>query len=160
MIAGSEIVAALVEMRVTHVVWLPDSTLGTWEAALVQEPSVDLVRVCREGEAWAVAAGLHLGGARPLVMIQNTGLFESGDALRNVLFDLGLPIYTLVGYRGYLLAGSTDTARRFTEPVLAAWGLPTILIQRADDLPRLAADYAAMRASGSPRVALLAEGTG
>ncbi len=43
-----------------------------------------LVRVCREGEAWEVAAGLHLGGATPLVMIQCTGLFESGDAIRNV----------------------------------------------------------------------------
>jgi hypothetical protein len=31
--------------------------------------------------------------------MQTTGLFESGDALRNVLFDLSLPIYSLIGVR-------------------------------------------------------------
>ena len=64
----------------------------------------------REGEAWAIAAGLQLGGKRPLVMIQNTGLFESGDALRNVLFDLRLPLVAVIGYRSALVPSSTDSA--------------------------------------------------
>ena len=82
-----EIVSLLEEMGITHVVWVPDSTLGLWETALVSSPAIELISVCREGEAWALAAGLHLGGAKPLVIIQCTGLFESGDALRNVLHD-------------------------------------------------------------------------
>ncbi len=94
-----QVIAALTTLGVTHVVWLPDSALGPWESALEQASSLRLIRVAREGEAWAIAAGLHLGGQRPLVMIQNTGLFESGDALRNVLFDLGLPLWAVVGYR-------------------------------------------------------------
>ncbi len=82
-IQGTEIEQALTELEITHVVWLPDSGLGPWEEAIEASPQVQLVRVCREGEAWTVAAGLALGGKRPLVMIQTTGLFESGDALRN-----------------------------------------------------------------------------
>ena len=122
MFTGPQITKTLVELGVTHVVWLPDSTLGPWETAFAQEPSLSFVRVCREGEAWTVAAGLHLGGKRPLVIIQNTGLFESGDALRNVLFDLGLPLYAIIGYRSYLLAGSTDTAKRVHRTRFAGLG--------------------------------------
>ncbi len=115
-------------MGLTHIVWLPDSAMGPWETAILATPSLELVRVCREGEAWAVAAGLHLGGKRPLVAIQNTGLFESGDAMRNVLFDLRLPLFSLIGYRSYLVENSPDTAKQFTEPILRAWGVDYVLI--------------------------------
>src|SRR5262249_59015937 len=82
MLDGPSVAAALKDCGVTHVVWIPDSEVGTWEAALLAEPALRLVRVCREGEAFAVAAGLHLGGKRPGVVIQCTGLFEGRDALR------------------------------------------------------------------------------
>jgi len=158
---GPEIATTFAELGVTHVVWLPDSALGDWEAALAQSGAFRLVRVCREGEAWAIAAGLHIGGSRPIVVIQNTGLFESGDALRNVLFDLGLPLYAIVGYRGYLIPHSTDTARRFTEPVLRAWGLDHVLLdQPAKSAAKLAEHYRACQAAGKAGVALLAEGKG
>ncbi len=160
MLTGPEIVATLAQLGVTHVVWLPDSVLGPWEHALAESPALKLVRVCREGEAWTLAAGLHLGGCQPMVLIQNTGLFESGDALRNVLFDLRLPLYAIVGYRSYLLENSPDTARRFTEPILQAWGLDYALIERADQITRLAEHYLACRDAGRPGVALLAEGRG
>lgn len=160
MVSGSAVAAMLCKLDVTDVVWLPDSLLGTWEAALVAEPRLRLLRVCREGEAWALAAGLHVGGRNPIVVIQCTGLFESGDALRNVLFDWRLPLWALVGYRSYLLPGSTDTARRFTEPVLAAWGLETRLIESDESLDGLAAFLSDCREAGRPGVGLIAEGRG
>ena len=49
-----------------------------------------------------MAGGLHLGGATPLVLIQCTGLFESGDSLRNIVHDWTLPIFSVIGYRSYL----------------------------------------------------------
>ena len=81
------------------------------------------MRVCREGETWQVAAGLHLGGAQPIVLIQCTGLFESGDALRNAVHDWKLPIFSIIGYRSYLNQDTLpgDTCLVFTEPVLDAW---------------------------------------
>ena len=102
MFSGDQIASALGDLGVTHVVTVPDSTIGQWQTAIEQRRTTRLVRVCREGEAWEVAAGLHLGGARPLVMIQCTGLFESGDAIRNVLHDWKLPIPSIIGYRSYL----------------------------------------------------------
>jgi sulfopyruvate decarboxylase subunit alpha len=157
---AAAVVATLEDLGLTHVVWLPDSAIGPWESALLASRKLSLVRVCREGEAWTIAAGLFLGGQRPLVVIQNTGLFESGDALRNVLFDLGLPLFALIGYRNYLVAHSPDTARSFTEPVLRAWGLDYVLIDSPDALSRLAEHYRACQAAGRPGVALVAEGKG
>jgi sulfopyruvate decarboxylase subunit alpha len=159
-LTGSQIETILRELGVTHVVWLPDSMLGGWETSLSRSPDLKLVRVCREGEAWTLAAGLHLGGRRPIVVIQNTGLFESGDALRNVLFDMGLPLYAIIGYRSYLIENSPDSARRFTEPVLNAWGLDYVLIDQAEQASRLAEHYRACQAADRPGVCLLAEGRG
>lgn len=156
--SAEQVADTLVGLGITHVVWLPDSALGLWERALDRPGVLELVHVCREGEAWAIAAGLHLGGCRPLVMIQNTGLFESGDALRNVLFDLKLPIMALVGYRSYLVPDSTDSARRFTEPILDAWGLDYMVVRSPDELGKMADHFRACRDAGRPGVALVAEG--
>src|SRR5437763_13773132 len=89
---AAEIVAALERCGFTHVVWIPDSEVGQWDAALAASPRLRLMRPTREGEAIALAGGLCLGGASPLVVIQCTGLFEAGDALRNFVHDLTLPL--------------------------------------------------------------------
>jgi hypothetical protein len=110
----------------THAVWVPDSTLGPWEHALAAA-GIPLVRVCREGEAMVLAAGLLLGGARPLVIVQCTGFFEAGDAVRNVVHDLKLPLKIVVGVRSWnaVQAGkSSDNCPTFTEPIVRAWQLP------------------------------------
>jgi sulfopyruvate decarboxylase TPP-binding subunit len=150
------------QLGITHLVWLPDSELGTWEETLGRQAAVEVVRVCRDGVAWAVAAGLLLGGKRPVVAIQCTGLFESGDSLRNVCFDLGLPLFAIVGYRSYLAQDKLpgDTARQFTEPILQAWGIPYRLITSVDQLPEIAEHYRECRQSNQPGVVLLAEGRG
>ena len=67
---------------VTHVVWLPDSETNFLYQLMVAEPSIDLIAVSREGQAFSTAAGLSVGGAKPVILIQNTGLMESGDSLR------------------------------------------------------------------------------
>lgn len=159
MFTGEELTGALETLGITHVVWLPDSALGVWESALETAPKLALIRVCRESEAWAIAAGLHMGGKSPLVAIQNTGLFDSGDALRNVLFDLGVPLYAIIGYRSYLVADSPDTAKRYTEPVLSAWGLDYLLIDRPGRVADFLAHYRACQAAARPGATLIAEGS-
>lgn len=159
MFSGDQIVSLLRGAGITHVVTVPDSTLGRWEPA-IEAGGLRLIRVCREGEAWAVAAGLYLGGAVPVVMIQCTGLFESGDALRNVLHDWRLPILSIIGYRSYLnqetLPG--DTCLVFTEPVLRAWEIDYRLITSPDQLPVMVRHFHDCRAAREPGALLIAEG--
>lgn len=159
MFTGDEILAEFRSVGITHVVWLPDSTLGPWESALSGSDSPRLIRVCREGEAWAVAAGLYLGGAIPLVVIQCTGLFESGDALRNFVHDYGLPLFSIIGYRSYLTpARITDTASTYTEPILTAWDIDYRFIERRDQLPLFVEHFRRCRDAGKAGAILLAEG--
>lgn len=130
MLDGPSVVAALKECGITHVIWIPDSHLGTWEQALAAEPSFRLVRVCREGEAIAVAGGLLIGGKKPIVMIQCTGLFEAGDSLRNIIHDLKLPLFLIVGLRSHYAAiqGKTaDSCPQFSEPIMKTWKVPYTL---------------------------------
>ena len=160
MFTPEEIVAAFTELGITHVVWIPDTTTGQWDNALQAAPEIQLIQVCREGEAWALAAGLYLGGAKPIVVIQCTGFFESGDALRNIVHDYKLPIFGLVGYRSYLNASSLpgDTCLKFTEPVLEAWALNTVFIDSEEKKPKLAEHYRACVENNVPGIALMAEG--
>ena len=137
MIDGPTVIRAIENAGFSHVVWLPDSHLGTWEDAL-KASSLGIVRPTREGEAVAVAAGLLLGGARPLVAIQVTGFFEACDAIRNVAHDLALPVKMLVGVRGWRAhqTGSTsDNCPRFAEPVARALDLDVTWVNPFVDPP-------------------------
>jgi sulfopyruvate decarboxylase TPP-binding subunit len=156
--SGPEIVAELTSLGVTDVVWIPDSEIGPWEPDLLAASSLRLIRVCREGEAWPLAAGLHIGGRRPIVVMQTTGLFESGDALRNALFDMQLPLLSIIGHRSYLVPDSPDSARRFAEPILNAWGVDYRLVASAADKPMLAEHFRRCLAVNKHGMILLAEG--
>src|SRR5207248_10369693 len=143
MIDGPAVVAALEAAGFTHLVWLPDSHLGTWDAALAGSRLAP-IRVCREGEAVAVAAGLMLGGATPLVAIQCTGFFEAGDAVRNVVHDLKLPLKMVVGVRSMRAAmegKSADNCPHFAELMVGAWALP---YEWFDPFDRPAAEFPAV----------------
>ena len=124
--------------EVTHVVWLPDSETNFMYQLLTNEPTLDLVPVCREGETMAIAAGLWVGGKRPIVLIQNTGIFEAGDSIRGLGLDVNQPLVMLVGYRGWSRHGLTrDSAARFIEHILHAWGISYYLIETDDDADRI-----------------------
>ncbi len=159
MFEGAQIATLLEELEVTHVVTIPDSTLGPWLSEIT-ETQVQVIQVCREGEAWGVAAGLYMGGASPVVMIQCTGLFESGDALRNLLHDYRLPLFAIVGYRSYLSQDTLpgDTCLTFTEPILDAWKLEYRLIAAPEQFAEIAGLYRSCRDEGRSGVALIAEG--
>lgn len=160
MLDGPSVVAALKSCGITHVVWIPDSETGTWETALRADRDIKLVRVCREGEAFVVAAGLYLGGQQPLIVIQCTGLFEAGDALRNVLHDLKLPLIFVVGVRSYHAhqqGASSDTCPIFTEPILQAWKVPYVLLDKEPRATDLAEAYRQFRNANQAGAILIAE---
>lgn len=160
MFSGEQISELFEELGITHVVTVPDSTVGQWQDAIERRGVTRVVRVCREGEAWQVAAGLTLGGARPLVLIQCTGLFESGDALRNAVHDWKLPIFSVIGYRSYLNQDTLpgDTCLVFTEPVLDAWKIDYKLITSPDQYGTLAEHYHACQNAARAGALLIAEG--
>lgn len=160
MLDGPSVVAALKECGVTHVVWLPDSQLGTWEPALRAATDLPLIRVCREGEAMAVAGGLLLGGQWPVVLVQCTGFFEAGDAFRNIVHDLQLPLFVVIDVRSYTAhreGRSNDSCPVFAEPIVRAWQIPYVFLDRQHTAADLAAAYRQARAEGRAGAVLVAE---
>ena len=134
----ASVIAELKKNSISHVVWLPDSETNFMYQLLTNEPTLDLVPVCREGETMAIAAGLWVGGKRPIVLIQNTGIFEAGDSIRGLGLDVNQPLVMLVGYRGWMRHGLTkDSAARFIEHILHAWGISYYLIETDDDADRI-----------------------
>ena len=125
----------------THVLMIPDSESRLLYDAL-QNSALSLITPCREGESIAIAAGLWTGGRKPLVVLQNTGLMEAGDALRGCGLGPRVPLRLMVGWRGYgaAMAGRKpiDSAYTYTEPLLAAWGIPFWRLMGDEDLPALA----------------------
>jgi hypothetical protein len=147
----------LARAGITDAVGLPDS-LSAPLLARLSARGVRCIPVTREGEAFAIAAGLWLGGRNAVVITQNTGLLESGDALRGTATRMGVPLVAIVTHRGYsslrkhgldpttlsrersaLVRADLDTAALFTEATLSAWGIPYCRCDSAASLANAAA---------------------
>ena len=141
---------------VTHIIWLPDSETGFMYEAM-RASQLTLVPVCREGESMAIAAGLLMGGKRPVVLIQSTGLYESGDSVRGLCLDLQLPLLLMIGYRGYPGRGRTpaDSAARFLEPILDTWGIPHYIVDSDAACHYISEAYQQAQANSQPTAVLL-----
>ena len=125
----------------THVVMIPDSESRILHETVGRSKSIKLITPCREGESMAIAAGLWVGGQKPLVVVQCTGLFEAGDSLRGCGLGPKVPLRLMVGWRGYAGAIANkkpiDSAYTYAEPVLSAYGIPHWHLMRDEDLPLL-----------------------
>ncbi len=143
---------------VTDVVWLPDSETN-WLYLLMQaEPSLRLVGVSREGHACSIAAGLAAGGRTPLILIQNTGMMESGDSIRGWLLGLNVGVVLMVGYRGWTRHGvTTDTAATYTERFINAFGLNYYLVENDADAPRISTAFEEAAKTRRPVVVLVGD---
>ena len=148
----------LAEMKkngVTHVVWLPDSETNWLYMLMKNDPELDLIPVSREGQAFSVAAGLSVGGKNPVILIQNTGMMESGDSLRGWCLGMNIPVVMMVGYRGYTRHGvNSDTAATYTERFLNAFGIQYYLVENDSDAERISVAFEEAQQTKSP-VAIL-----
>lgn len=137
-LSARKVLDTLKQLGVTHAVWLPDSESRVMYQHLVEDPAITLVPVAREGEAIAIAAGLLVAGKGPIVMVQSTGFFESGDSVRGIALDCRLPLVLLIGYRGYSRDRKPqDSAALYLEPILKAWGIPYYVMESDDDIELL-----------------------
>ena len=141
---------------VTHVIWLPDSETNCMYELMTREEELKIVPVCREGESIAIAAGVWVGGKKPVVLIQNTGMFEAGDSIRGLAIDIEFPLVMMIGYRGWTRHGITkDSAARFTEPILHAYGINYYLVESNDDVDRISVAFEEAERTRRPVACLL-----
>lgn len=151
-------VAEFKKNGVTHVITIPDSETNYLYELMKDQDWLDVVPTSREGETMAVAMGLSIGGKVPVCLIQNTGMMESGDSIRGMALDSGLPLVLVVGYRGWTRHGLTpDSAARFTEPFLQALGLKYYLVETNDDAERITFAFNDAKETNRPVVVLIGD---
>jgi sulfopyruvate decarboxylase subunit alpha len=152
------VLAQMKKNGVTHVVWLPDSETNWLFVLMKADPSLTLVGVNREGLAFSAASGIYAGGKTPLILIQNTGLMESGDSMRGWTMQMEVPVVLMVGYRGYTRHGvNTDTAATYTERFLNAFNIQYYLVEEDADAERISIAFEQAKKTKQPVAVLVAD---
>lgn len=104
--AGAESVPAEIlhdairELGITHVVTVPDTHQKTLLSRLFDDQQLRVVTVATEDDAFGVTAGLYMGGAVPMMVIQQLGVFAGVNALRGIALDMNVPTLVLAGLFG------------------------------------------------------------
>lgn len=140
MTRASLVIEQLKAANVEFVCWLPDSETHFLHDDLVSDDELRLVTPCREGEALAIAAGINVAGRGATVVIEDQGLYDSGNELK-WLKTLDTPVVLLVGYLFYSKNGPWG----YLEPFLKAFDIPYFIVDSDDSTSRIAEAYARAR---------------
>ena len=101
MISGSAFADALEQHGFDFFAGVPCSLIEDLIAVLQVHPRLPYVAAVREDVAIGLAAGAWLGGKRPAVLMQNSGLGTSLNALASLALMYGLPSLLVVTWRGH-----------------------------------------------------------
>ena len=118
-----------------HVVYVPDNPLSQVLRILgTDHRDVATTVATREEEAFGIAAGMYLGGARPTVMLQSSGLGNSLNAITSLLIPYKIPALVVISMRGDL--GEWNDAQvpmgRAVRAICDAIGVPHLTAETPD----------------------------
>jgi sulfopyruvate decarboxylase TPP-binding subunit len=146
-------------LGVTHVVTVPDTHQRTLLASLATDPALRLLTVATEDEAICVNAGLWMGGAEPLLLVQNLGIFAAMNSLRGIAIDTKVPTCMLTGQFlrdvGRPAEDNAASGVRLIGPMLQALGVPVYPIEGPEDASLLSQAFFESRERRGPTVALV-----
>jgi sulfopyruvate decarboxylase alpha subunit len=66
----------------------------------IKRRPIQHISVCREEEGVGIAAGCALAGRKPMLLMQNSGLGNSINALMSLTYFYKLPLFILMSHRG------------------------------------------------------------
>src|SRR6185503_19405664 len=101
MISGHDFAARLERHGFDFFTGVPCSLIEDLIAVLERVSRASYVAAVREDAAVGVAAGAWFGGRRPVVLMQNSGLGTSLNALASLSLMYGLPALLIVTWRGF-----------------------------------------------------------
>jgi sulfopyruvate decarboxylase TPP-binding subunit len=159
-LSGGSIIREIKASRIEFVVSVPDIT--TSEGLLRQlarEAKPRLIRVCKEDEGIGICAGLSYCDKRALLLIQQTGMLDSINAIRGVAVEYALPICMMVGLLqkepGVPPRQSKRYGVRIVEPILEAMGVDYHEIEAEADVTKIRPAIDAAYARSRPVVLLV-----
>ena len=157
---GAAIIAAIKQSGVEFILSVPDIvTSGRLLRPIGRDPSLRLIRVCKEDECIGIASGLSYCDKRALSLIQHTGFLDSINALRGIAVEYAQPICMMVGLLGHDPYASPRNSPRYgvriIEPILDAMGIAHHLINEDADIARIAPAIEEAYATSQPVTLLI-----
>ena len=144
-VPAQAIVDEIEKLGITHVINVPDTHQKTVLALLARRTHPALITACTEDEAIGINAGLYVGGKRPMLLIQNTGLLASINCIKGIAMDAGIPTFMLVGLfsRDVTKTPSDDPKRVINKigPTLDTWEIPWYPLEQPDQIGAIAEAY-------------------
>lgn len=100
-LSGAAIIQAIKASNIGIVVSVPDITTSAgllWPIA--RDPSLRHIRVCKEDEGVSICCALSYCDRRAALVIQNTGFFDSVNAIRAIGVEYKHPLFMIIGLQG------------------------------------------------------------
>jgi len=161
-LSGESIIREIKASGIQFVVSVPDITTSEGllrPLAKLTDPR--LIRICKEDEGVGICAGLAHTGKRALLLIQQTGMLDSINAIRGVAVEYSLPICMMVGLLekepGVPPRQSTRYGVRIVEPILDAMGIKYHEIEQQDDVVKIRPAIDEAYAQSKPVVVLIGQ---
>lgn len=119
-----------------HVVYVPDNPLSQILSVLAADyPDIRTTLATREEEAVGIAAGLYLGGERPALLMQSSGVGNALNGMASLLLAYQIPVLLIVSMRGD--PGEWNWAQvplgRAVAPILGALGVQLLAVDRESE---------------------------
>ena len=162
-IPAIDLLQALRDVGVTDVVAVPDTHQRSLITLLDQDEGIRFIQAATEDEAVALAAGLIVGGRKPLVQIQHAGLYACVNHLRGIAGDGRFPMVFMIGLLGrdpYRAPSEhAGSMVALAEPLLDTLKVPRYLLDRPADVEMVAEAYAEAEARQGPTALLIGVNT-
>ena len=143
--SGQAIIQAIKQAGIKYVVALPDIVTSEgllWP--LYHDDEIKLVKVCKEDEGVSICAAMSYTNTRALLLMQQTGLMDSLNAIRAIGIDYELPVCMMVGLQGKEEAlkphQSNSFGVRIIEPILDTMTISHSLIEQPEDIKQIIRD--------------------
>ncbi len=158
--SGAAIISSIKAAGIREIVAVPDIVTSDgllWPIS--RDPDFRLTRICKEDEGVSICGAMSYNGTRALLMMQQTGLMDSLNAIRAIGMDYELPIVMMVGLQGkepHLRPDkSSSYGVRIVQPVLDAMKVPHSPIEEPRDTGRIVEAIDAAYAASRPHVFLI-----
>jgi sulfopyruvate decarboxylase subunit alpha len=161
-LSGDSIIREINASGIEFVISVPDITTSEGLLRpLAKGAGPKLIRICKEDEGVAICAGLSYTGKRGLLLIQQTGLLDSINAIRGIAVEYSLPICMMVGLLekevGVMPRQSARYGVRIVEPILEAMGIGYHNIEAQGDVANIRPAIDAAFKDSKPTVILIGQ---
>jgi sulfopyruvate decarboxylase subunit alpha len=133
------IISCLKEGGADFFLSVPCKLLANMIAILENDKNVYYSAIPREEEGMGICAGAYLGNKLPCIMMQNTGIGNSVNAIVSLLQLYQIPVVFLISYRGTPgePVGAQGGMAKVTEKILQSLNIPILTCSEEKDLENI-----------------------